>query len=178
MVLGRAVAGGKRGFGVLVGVAVGAEVSVGCGVSVGASCAGVLVGAAGGKVLVGGAACAPPVTVGGAVCGWGLPGEQADAITSSITKLSHGQCRRSMLGLPEMDRIERITREVTAFYGESRGSTNVLKRGLLAHILRNFEEQQVRQLPDAVAVRHAVVPQDIAAAPESLNDGGGLVGHE
>jgi hypothetical protein len=85
-----------------VSVAVGAEVSVGCGgstvgaISVGAGWAGGLVGAAGARVLVGGVDCDPLVAVGGTARGNGLLEEHADAITSTTIKTSHSNRRRIM----------------------------------------------------------------------------------
>ncbi len=109
--LGRAVATGKRGVGVGVGVVVGSDVSVGCGSSVfGAGCAGVLVGAAGGRVLVGGAAGDPLAAVGGATCGWGLLAEQAGAMVSNTINTGHSELLRIML-TSMSDRIELIKHE-------------------------------------------------------------------
>ena len=50
--------------------------------------------------------------------------------------------------------------------------------GLAGHpavLVVHLEEQQVSQLLDIVAVRHAVVAQDIAVVPQALDDGGRLV---
>ena len=96
------VGAARRGFGVRVSVAVGSAVFVDCGgstdgaMSVGAA---VSVGAAGGKVLVGGAACDPLVAVSGATCGAGIFEEHAGAITRANTKASHNNCRRNMQDL-------------------------------------------------------------------------------
>ena len=55
----------------------------------------------------------------------------------------------------------------------------VLACAQLADVLVvHLEEEQVGQLLDVVAVRHAVVAQDVAVVPETLDDGGGLVGHD
>jgi len=42
----------------------------------------------------------------------------------------------------------------------------------------HFEEQQVSELLHIVAVGHAVVPQDVAVVPDTLDNGGGFVCHD
>ena len=46
-----------------------------------------------------------------------------------------------------------------------------------ALLVVHLEEEQVGELFDVVAVRHAVVAQDVAVVPEALDDGGGPGGH-
>ena len=38
--------------------------------------------------------------------------------------------------------------------------------------VRHLEEEEIRQLLDIVTIAHPVVPEDVAVAPEFLNDGG------
>ena len=46
-----------------------------------------------------------------------------------------------------------------------------------AILVRHFQENQVSQLLQIVAVGHTVVPQGVAHTPDFGNDGGGLVKH-
>ena len=47
----------------------------------------------------------------------------------------------------------------------------------LGVLVRHFQENQVSQLLQIVAVGHTVVPQGVAHTPDFGNDGGGLVKH-
>lgn len=44
-------------------------------------------------------------------------------------------------------------------------------------LVGHFEEQQVGELFDVVAIADAIVAEDVAVVPEFLDDGGGFVGH-
>ena len=72
--------------------------------------------------------------------------------------------------------IEQI---VAVFLDEARPAVLLRHRALL--IVRRFgalvghlKEQQIRKLFDVVAIRHAVVVQNVAVVPEFLDDCGGI----
>ena len=70
-----------------------------------------------------------------------------------------------------------IEQLVAVFLDEARPTVLLRHRALLvirrlSALVGHFEEQQIGELFDVVAVRHTVVAQDVAVVPEFLDDGG------
>jgi hypothetical protein len=100
--------------------------------------------------------------------------------TGVYTYVSHGKSRETaghdiekamklQLKLQTTEQVRRLVEcpmDGPVFHGY--GAPLVVRR--LCALVRHLEEQQIRELLDVVAVRHAVVAEDVAVVPELLDD--------
>ena len=47
----------------------------------------------------------------------------------------------------------------------------------LGALVRHFEEEQIGELLDVIAIGEAVIAEDVAVVPEFVDEGGGIVCH-
>ncbi len=79
-------------------------------------------------------------------------------------------------------RFERLAIQDRAVFVEQRAPAQFFRDGAglakLGILIIHFQEDQIGELLDVIAIRDAVIPQDVAVIPDTLDDGGGLSGHQ
>ena len=103
-------------------------------------------------------------------------------ILKLVLGLAEDQTQRALVLPQRFERVAVVVEELIAILGQQRGpgigagdDAGLAVRRLRA-LVGHFQEQQVSELLDIVAVAHAVIAQDVAVVPEFLDQGGGVHG--
>jgi len=101
---------------------------------------------------------------------------QLGRVLDLVLRLAEDQAEHARVLAQRLERVAVLHLERVALPGQERGPVVAgrdhrrLRPGRLRALVRHLEEEQVGELLDVVAIRQAVVAQDVAVVPELLDD--------
>jgi hypothetical protein len=105
-------------------------------------------------------------------------------VLDAVLRLAEDEAEESLLSAQPTEKADIVGLEVRARLRRQRGpvivgrqTRSLIARGLGA-LVGHLEEQQVRELLHVVAIRQAVVTQDVAVVPKLRDERAGVVGHD